>query len=105
MAALPPGTPLVVLEVPLLLEAGWDRRVDFVVVVDCPPEVQVARFQARTGAPAEDGWARIRSQLPRAERLARADFVIDNSGPMEELEGAVEKVLRKIRESGGFHGR
>ncbi len=102
--ALPPETDSVVVEVPLLFEAGWDDRMDCVVVVDCPPELQAERFMARTGASLAEARSRIASQLSRGERLRRADFVVRNEGTLEELEGLVGGLARKLLSTGDEDG-
>ena len=72
--------------VPLLVESGGYReRVDRVLVVDCPEEIQVERVRARSGLSDEEAQAIVRAQAPRAARLAAADDVIDNSGTLDEL--------------------
>ena len=74
------GGPYVLHVVPLLVESGGTReRVDRVLVVDCPEEIQVERVRARSGISEEE------AQAPRAARLAAADDVIDNSGTLDEL--------------------
>ena len=78
--------PYVLHVVPLLVEsADYRRRVDRVLVVDCPEEMQVERVRARSGLSAEEVRAIMRAQASRAERLAAADDVIDNSGSREAL--------------------
>ncbi len=78
--------PYVVHVVPLLVESGdYRRRVDRVLVVDCPEATQIARVRARSGLAADEAQAIVRSQTSRAERLAAADDVIDNSGTLEDL--------------------
>ena len=83
-AALPSGQP-VVFDVPLLVESlrtspRWRQRVDRVLVVDCAPETQIARVQARNGWPREQIERIIASQASRAERAAVADAVLPNDG-------------------------
>ncbi|MBW3574990.1 MAG: dephospho-CoA kinase [Actinobacteria bacterium] len=82
---------VVVLDVPLLLESDH-YRVDGVVVVDCPPEVALRRLVEERGMSGDDARARLARQLPREERLARADVVVDNSGTLQALERRVEQV-------------
>ena len=90
------GGPYVMHVVPLLVESGdYRRRVDRVLVVDCPEATQIARVRARSGLPADEAQAIVRSQASRAERLAAADDVIDNSGTLEDLR----------RQVGALHGR
>jgi dephospho-CoA kinase len=71
--------------VPLLVESGdYRRRVDRVLVVDCPEEQQVARVRER-GLSDREARAILAAQAPRAERLAAADDVIDNGGTRDAL--------------------
>ncbi len=86
---------IVVNEATLLLEAGGRARYDKIVVVDVPPEVQVERAVAR-GMSREDAVRRIARQMPRQERLRYADYVIDNSGGVRELEAATEGVFEAL---------
>lgn len=80
------GGPYVILAVPLLIEAGGYRgRCQRICVVDCPEEVQIARVKARSGLDEAQIRAIIAAQASRAERLAAADDVIDNSGSLEHL--------------------
>ena len=90
------GSGFIFLEVPLLIEAGWDRKVSRIVVVDCPAGDQIARYRARTGASREAAAARLVTQISRAERLARADFVIDHSGPIDSLRSQVSGLLTAL---------
>jgi dephospho-CoA kinase len=72
--------------VPLLVESkNWRQRVDRVLVIDCPEEIQLARVMARNGLPEAQVRAIMASQVPRAVRLAAADDVLENAGPSEEL--------------------
>ena len=97
------GTPLVVLDIPLLFETGGRDRVDKVVVVTAPAEVQRA---ARAGTPGHDrgkirgdpGTARCRT--PRSVRMA--DFVIDTGQGMEAARDAVAAIIADL--SGGKTG-
>jgi dephospho-CoA kinase len=86
------GTALVVLEVPLLVEAGWDRLVSTVVVVDCQDEIAVRRLVASRGMSAEDARRRLAAQASRAARLARADIVISNDGTVDDLSRQVAAI-------------
>jgi dephospho-CoA kinase len=89
-----PG-PYVVHVVPLLIEStGYRMRVDRVLVVDCPEDVQLARVQARSAMPEAQARAIIASQASRADRLAAADDVIDNSGSLDALHRQVAALHR-----------
>ncbi len=93
--------PYVVHVVPLLVEsADYRRRVDRVLVVDCPEELQLARVRARSALPDAQVRAIIASQASRAERLAAADDVIDNSGSLQALRKQVAALHRRYLEYG-----
>lgn len=82
----------VIVAVPLLLETDGDRRVDRVLVVDCPPKEQLQRVLARDGLAIDQARAIIASQLSREARLARADDVLDNGGDPERLAEQVKSL-------------
>lgn len=93
--------PYVVHVVPLLIESpDYRRRVDRVLVVDCPEEVQVERVRAR-GLSDDEVRAIMRTQATRAERLAAADDVIDNRGPRESLREQVAALHQKYLQFAG----
>jgi dephospho-CoA kinase len=85
--------PYVVVVVPLLFERGaFLDVVRRVLVVDCEEDVQVRRATARSGISPADVRRIMAAQLPRAERLAHADDVIDNNGSLEALRQAVSQL-------------
>lgn len=83
------GGGLVIYEAPLLFEAGAESRVDRVLVVKIDPEVQLRRLMQRDGLDETAARQRIAAQMPQEEKLARADFVIDNSADREVTERQV----------------
>jgi dephospho-CoA kinase len=87
----------VVHDIPLLVETGQADRFDAVIVVDVPEDVQVARVREGRGMAEEDARARIKAQAGREERLAVADFVIDNTGTLEDLRPRVAEVFDELR--------
>jgi dephospho-CoA kinase len=91
--------PYVVLVVPLLVESpDYRRRVDRVLVVDAPEELQVERVRARSGLAEAEVRAIIAAQVTRAERLAAADDVIENRGTIDALRQQVAAFHRKYLE-------
>lgn len=85
--------PLVLLDVPLLFEAGGWRQVDKVIVVSAPAEVQRARVLARPGMSVERFESILARQMPDAEKRARADFVIDTGGSIDATRAEVAAVI------------
>ncbi|MEU8823896.1 dephospho-CoA kinase [Streptomyces sp. NPDC048636] len=89
---------VVVHDVPLLAENGLAPLFDVVVVVDASPETQLDRLVRLRGMAEEEARARMAAQATRAERLAVADVVIDNDGPLEALEPRVREVWTELME-------
>lgn len=89
------GARYVMLVVPLLFEsAGFRGEVDRALVVDCSEETQIARTMARSKLDREAVLAIMAGQISRAERLKRADDVIQNDGSLEELRARVADLHR-----------
>lgn len=92
------GAPLVVLDIPLLFEAGGWREVDKIAVVSAPEAVQRERVLARPGMTAHKLERILARQLPDAEKRARADFVIPTGGSLEETRRAVRRIVACLGE-------
>ncbi len=90
------GCRLVVLDVPLLFETGWDARVDKKIVVSAPSDVQKARVMARPGMTEERFNAVLKAQLPDADKRARADYVIDTGTGLEETRKQLAAVVAEL---------
>jgi len=88
------GAPIVVLDIPLLFETGADRRVDAVVVVSAPQEVQRARAFTRAGMTEEKFRALLAKQMPDEEKRRRADFIVDTSQGFDSARAQVRAILR-----------
>lgn len=90
------GAPLVVYEAPLLFEAGAEKRVDAVLVVCIDERLQRARLMQRDDLNEEQAQARIASQMPQAEKAAKADYVLENSGSPEATLEQVRRLFQKL---------
>jgi dephospho-CoA kinase len=88
------GAPVAVLDIPLLFETGADQRVDAVVVISAPPDVQRARAFERPGMTAEKLQQILARQIPDAEKRARADFVVDSSQGIDSARRQVLGILQ-----------
>jgi dephospho-CoA kinase len=92
MAAHEGTDAVVIMDIPLLAESSNERPyLAGVLVVDCPPEVAVERLVGQRGMSEDDARARMAAQATREQRLARADFVIDNSGDLDHLAAEVDR--------------
>ncbi|MBZ5658077.1 MAG: dephospho-CoA kinase [Acidobacteriia bacterium] len=87
---------IAIVEAALILEAGVAERFDYLIVVTCRPEQRVERFRRRQNIAEESARAevtrRMAAQIPDSEKIKTADFVIDNSGPLEATEAQVRHV-------------
>ncbi len=90
------GMRVVVLEAPLLLEAGWTSLVDEVWVTSAPESTVLKRLEERTGLSQAESLARIRSQLPSAERIRQADVVINTDCDLDELKSKVKELWQRL---------
>jgi dephospho-CoA kinase len=88
------GVPVAVLDIPLLFETGAERRVDAVVVVTAPPEVQRTRTLSRPGMTEEKFQGLLAKQTPDAEKRRRADFVVDTSQGFDSAREQVRAILQ-----------
>jgi dephospho-CoA kinase len=95
--ALEDSDGIVVLDIPLLsAESVAGYRIEVVVVVDAPEEVAVARLVAHRGFEESEARARMAAQIPRRQRIALADLVIDNAGSTDDLEAEVDRVWSEL---------
>jgi dephospho-CoA kinase len=92
------GHLLAVYDAALILENGLGGAMDALIVVSVPEAVQLERLRVRDGIPEELARHRIAAQMPLAEKAARADYVIDNSGTLEQTRACVGEVWAHIRE-------
>ncbi len=91
------GAEIVVVDVPLLYEAGWDKQFDLVIVVYVSPPVQEQRIIERDHASRNDARARINAQMPIDQKRLLADRIVDNSGSIEETRRQVENIINELK--------
>ncbi len=92
---------LVVLDAALLIETGYHRKMDKVVVVYADEEQQMKRLMDRDGFSSEQAMARIRSQMPLEEKKRHADYVIMNTGDRAETERQARAVFAELKRTAG----
>jgi dephospho-CoA kinase len=90
------GTPVVLLDIPLLFEIGNECNCDAVVVVSAPADVQRARAFKRPGMTEEKFAGLMAKQTPDAEKRRRADFVVDSSQGFDHARAQVRQILQAI---------
>jgi dephospho-CoA kinase len=91
------GADVAVLDIPLLYETGGEERVDAVVVVSAPPDVQRRRVLARSGMTDAVLDTILARQVPDAIKRARADYVIDTGGSLLGVRLQITRILRSLR--------
>ena len=93
------GSPLAIVDVPLLYETGHQSDFDRVIVTACPVDVQLRRLIER-GLTAAEARQRLAAQAPAAEKTARADFVINTEGSFEETDRQVDEMVATLEAEG-----
>jgi len=88
---------VVIYEVPLLFEAGVDKRVDTIIVVTADRETQIARLKKRNGLSRAEALRRISSQMPLAKKIQRADHVLNGTLPRPSLHRHVGQLFKSLR--------
>jgi dephospho-CoA kinase len=95
------GTRVAVLEIPLLFETELNRLTDAVIVLSAPAEIQRARLMERPGMSAAKLAQLIARQMPDAEKRARADFVVDTGGSIEESRAQLDGIIAALQSWSG----
>lgn len=91
------GADIVVVEAPLLLEAGWKSMVDELWVTSAPQATVISRLKEQRGTPEAESLARIRAQLSDEERTNQADVVIYTDCTLDELKDSVTELWHELR--------
>jgi len=88
---------VIVYDAALLIEAGAHKRMDKIVVVTADEPTQCSRLQARNHLSADEARRRIAAQMPLAEKVKVADYVIDGTLPMEPLRAAIRRIYDELK--------
>lgn len=96
---------VVLVDVPLLLEVGMVHRFDKIIVVYAHESAQIKRLMQRDGITKEEASEALRVQMPLSKKVEAADYVIDNSGILEETRRQVKKVWQELLALAGGRGR
>jgi len=86
---------IIMSDIPLLIEVGWHKAVDIVILVYTSPDVQSERIMKRNGYTHEEARDRLRSQMPLTDKIQLADFVI-NRKTLEKTEAIVDGVWKEL---------
>lgn len=92
------GTPIVVLEIPLLFETGADKLVDATIVVSAPKEIQRQRVLEREGFTPEKLDKLLERQTPDAQKRALADFIVETGGELEHSHDQLDAILAQLKD-------
>jgi len=89
---------IIVLDAALLIETGYHKKMDRIVVVYADQEQQMERLTSRERFSREQALVRIRSQMPLSEKRKQADYVIENTGTREETEQQARDIFQKLKQ-------
>ena len=94
------GAKAAIVDAPLLFESGFDKECDIIIAVIADINVRIKRIMARDGITERSATLRVKTQLPDDYLSMRADYVIDNSGSLDDVEKNVTEIAVKILEEG-----
>jgi dephospho-CoA kinase len=95
-----PQVPLVLVDAAIMLEAGWDQECDRIVYVHAPRDARLRRLAEQRGWTAKEVEARENAQMPLTDKVTRADYALDNSGPPEQLVRQVDDLWQLLLDEG-----
>ena len=87
---------LIILDIPLLFEGNYEFLVEKILLISCDLEVQIKRVQSRDRVSKENAKNIIKNQMPLAEKMEKADYIIENNGEQKEFLEKLEKFLEKM---------
>jgi dephospho-CoA kinase len=90
---------VIVLDVPLLIEAGMRNNLSEIIVVYTPQDIQIQRLMQRDHISEADALARVKSQMPIEEKKQQATIVIDNSGAIENTRRQTLDIFKRLKDS------
>ena len=91
------GHPIVGYDAALIIEQGNAKNYRPLIVVSCPEDTQLARLMSRNSLTREEAMARIASQMPTAQKITFADYVVDTSGTIENSIAQTELIISNLR--------
>ena len=94
------GYSLIIVDAPVLFESHSEKYYDETLVISLPQDLQIKRLMARNNLTKEEALSRINSQMSLKEKEARATYVIENTGSVEDLYKKLNELLTKIKYEG-----
>jgi dephospho-CoA kinase len=91
------GHPIVGYDAALIIEQGNAKKYRPLIVVQCPEDTQLARLMSRNSLTREEAMARIAAQMPTAQKIIFADYVVDTSGTIENSIAQTESIILQLR--------
>ena len=88
---------IVIVEAALLIESGNDQKMDKVIVVACDEEQSIQRAMKRSSLSRDDAISRIQNQMPQAEKIKHADYILRNNGNQDELKLNVQALFSELK--------
>jgi dephospho-CoA kinase len=87
---------IIIVDAALMIETGAYKKYHRLIVVHCPPSLQISRLMARDGWTEAEARARMDSQMPMEEKLKLADYAIDTSGTLKQTRDQVQEIYRDL---------
>ncbi len=94
--------PYVVLDAAILLETKWDQHCDWIIYIHTPYALRVRRLAENRGWSEEEVIRRTNAQMPLAEKILRADYVVNNVGAREDLDKEITRVLSELHQATSY---